>query len=212
MDRDRSAMDQKERMLAGLPYKPWLDGLPEERERARRLCYEYNHLPPERWGERVELMKRILGKTGQRLFIEPDFRCDYGVNITVGEDFYANFNLVILDVAPVTIGDHVMIAPNVSIYTAGHPLHPDSRNSGYEYGQSVTIGDDVWIGGSVVILPGVTIGRGAVIGAGSVVTKDIPPMVLAVGNPCRVVRPITEEDRRYYYKDRPFTQREMEEF
>ena len=212
MNQDRGNRNQKERMLAGLPYKPWLDGLPQERERARRLCYEYNHLPPERWGERTALLKRLLGKTGERLTIEPDFHCDYGTNITVGEDFYANFNLVILDVAPVTIGDHVMIAPNVSIYTAGHPLHPDSRNSGYEYGQSVTIGDDVWIGGSVVILPGVTIGRGAVIGAGSVVTKDIPPMVLAVGNPCRVVRPITEEDRRYYYKDRPFTQREMEEF
>ena len=212
MNQDRGNRNQKERMLAGLPYKPWLDGLPQERERARRLCHEYNHLPPERWGERTALLKRLLGKTGERLTIEPDFHCDYGTNITVGEDFYANFNLVILDVAPVTIGDHVMIAPNVSIYTAGHPLHPDSRNSGYEYGQSVTIGDDVWIGGSVVILPGVTIGRGAVIGAGSVVTKDIPPMVLAVGNPCRVVRPITEEDRRYYYKDRPFTQREMEEF
>ena len=212
MSQNRDNMDHRTRMLAGLPYQAWLDGLPQARERARRLCYEYDHLPPERWGEREALLKELLGGTGQRLTVEPGFRCDYGSNITVGEDFYANFNLVILDVAPVTIGDHVMIAPNVSIYTAGHPLHPDSRNSGYEYGQSVTIGDDVWIGGSVVILPGVTIGRGAVIGAGSVVTKDIPPMVLAVGNPCRVVRPITEEDRRYYYKDRPFTQREMEEF
>ena len=212
MSQNRDNMDHRTRMLAGLPYKAWLDGLPQARERARRLCYEYDHLPPERWGEREALLKELLGGTGQRLTVEPGFRCDYGSNITVGEDFYANFNLVILDVAPVTIGDHVMIAPNVSIYTAGHPLHPDSRNSGYEYGQSVTIWDDVWIGGSVVILPGVTIGRGAVIGAGSVVTKDIPPMVLAVGNPCRVLRPITEEDRRYYYKDRPFTQREMEEF
>ena len=212
MSQNRDNMDHRTRMLAGLPYKAWLYGLPQARERARRLCYEYHHLPPERWGEREALLKELLGGTGQRLTVEPGFRCDYGSNITVGEDFYANFNLVILDVAPVTIGDHVMIAPNVSIYTAGHPLHPDSRNSGYEYGQSVTIGDDVWIGGSVVILPGVTIGRGAVIGAGSVVTKDIPPMVLAVGNPCRVVRPITEDDRRYYYKDRPFTQREMEEF
>ena len=211
MDRDRSAMDQKERMLAGLPYRPWLDGLPEERERARRLCHEYNHLPPERWGERVALMKRILGKTGQRLFIEPDFRCDYGSNITVGEDFYANFNLVILDPAPVTIGDRVMIAPNVSLYTAGHPVHPDSRRSGYEYGQPITIGDDVWIGGSTTVLPGVTIGDGAVIGAGSVVTRDIPPMVIAAGNPCRVIRPITQEDRKYYYKDRCFTPEELEE-
>ena len=114
MTHDRENMDHKARMLAGLPYKPWLDGLLEESERARRLCYEYNHLPPERWGERVQLLKQLLGKTGQRLFIEPEFHCDYGTNITVGEDFYANFNLVILDPAPVTIGDHVMIAPNVS--------------------------------------------------------------------------------------------------
>ena len=211
MNQDRGNRNQKERMLAGLPYRPWLDGLPEERERARRLCHEYNHLPPERWGERVALMKRILGKTGQRLFIEPDFRCDYGVNITVGEGFYANFNLVILDVAPVTIGDRVMIAPNVSLYTAGHPVHPDSRRSGYEYGQPITIGDDVWIGGSTTVLPGVTIGDGAVIGAGSVVTRDIPPMVIAAGNPCRVIRPITQEDRKYYYKDRFFTPEELEE-
>ena len=211
MDQNRSAMDQKERMLAGLPYKPWLDGLPEERERARRLCHEYNHLPPERWGERTELMKQILGKTGQRLYVEPGFHCDYGTNITVGEDFYANFNLVILDPAPVTIGDRVMIAPNVSLYTAGHPVHPDSRRSGYEYGQPITIGDDVWIGGSTTVLPGVTIGDGAVIGAGSVVTRDIPPMVIAAGNPCRVIRPVTQEDRRYYYKDRPFTPEELAE-
>ena len=156
-------------------------------------------------------MKRILGKTGQRLFIEPDFHCDYGANITVGEDFYANFNLVILDVAPVTIGDNAQIAPNVSLYTAGHPVHPEARNSGYEYGQPITIGNSVWIGGSTTVLPGVTIGDGAVIGAGSVVTRDIPPMVIAAGNPCRVIRPITQEDRKCYYKDRFFTQEELEE-
>ena len=211
MERDRGDMDQKARMLAGLPYKGWLDGLPQARERARRLCHEYNHLPPERWGERTELMKRILGKTGQRLFIEPDFHCDYGANITVGEDFYANFNLVILDVAPVTIGDNAQIAPNVSLYTAGHPVHPEARNRGYEYGQPITIGNSVWIGGSTTVLPGVTIGDGAVIGAGSVVTRDIPPMVIAACNPCRVIRPITQEDRKYYYKDRFFTQEELEE-
>ena len=210
MNQDRGNGNQKERMLAGLPYKPWLDGLPQERERARRLCYEYNHLPPERWGERTALLKRLLGKTGERLTIEPDFHCDYGTNITVGEDFYANFNLVILDVAPVTIGRNVLFAPNVSLYTAGHPIHPDSRRPDYEYGLPIVIGDDVWLGGGVTVVPGVTIGRGAVIGAGSVVTKDIPPMVLAAGNPCRVIRPITEEDRIYYYRDRPFTREEMD--
>ena len=211
MNQNRGDMNQKERMRAGLPCRAELDGLPQERERARRLCYEYNHLPPERWGERTELMKQILGKTGQRLFIEPDFHCDYGTNITVGEDFYSNFNLVILDVAPVTIGDNAQFAPNVSLYTAGHPIHPDSRRSGYEYGQPITIGNDVWLGGGVTVLPGVTIGDGAVIGVGSVVTKDVPPMVLAAGNPCRVIRPITEEDRRYYCKERTFTPEELEE-
>lgn len=143
MNQNRDNVSQRERMLAGLPYKPWLDGLPEARERAQRLCYEYNHLPPERWGERESLLKQLLGKTGRKLTVEPDFHCDYGANITVGENFYANFNLVILDVAPVTIGDNVLLAPNVSLYTAGHPVHPDSRNSGYEYGQPIVIEDDV---------------------------------------------------------------------
>ena len=112
--------------------------------------------------------------------------------------------LTILDVGKVTIGDNVMLAPNVSIYTAGHPVHPDSRNSGYEYGIPITIGNNVWIGGNAVILPGVTIGNNVVIGAGSVVTKDIPDNVIAAGNPCRILRKITEEDRKYYYKDREF--------
>ena len=210
MNRDREDMNQRERMLAGLPYQPWLDGLPQERERARRLCHEYNHLPPERWGEREKLLKQLLGKTGQRLYVEPDFHCDYGSNISVGEDFYANFNLVILDVAPVTIGNNVLFAPNVSLYTAGHPVHPDSRRSGYEYGRPITIGDDVWLGGGVTVAPGVTIGAGAVIGAGSVVTKDIPPMTIAAGNPCRAIRSITEEDRLYYFKRERFTAEELE--
>lgn len=201
-------MTEWERMISGLPYLCWLEDLPEARQRARRLTWEYNHLPPDRWGERTERLKALLGGTGGRLTIEPDFHCDYGCNITVGEGFYANYNLVILDVAPVTIGDRVLIAPNVSIYTAGHPVHPAGRASGYEYGQPVTIGNDVWIGGGVTILPGVTIGDGAVIAAGSVVTKDVPAMVIAAGNPCRVVRPITGEDVHYYFKKRRFTEGE----
>lgn len=197
-------MTQKERMLAGLPYKAWLDGLAEERLACKKKIYEFNHLPPAEQEEGMELLKGLLGGTGKNLWVEPPFRCDYGWNIQVGEDFYANYNLTILDVGKVTIGKHVMIAPNVSIYTAGHPVHPDSRNSGYEYGIPVTIGDNVWIGGNVVILPGVTIGSNSVIGAGSVVSRDIPDWVIAAGNPCRVIRPITEEDRRYYYKDQRF--------
>ena len=181
-------MNQKERMLAGLPYKAWLDGLAEERLLCKKKVYQFNQLPPDQRERVPELLKDLLGKTGENIMIEAPFHCDYGWNIEVGENFFANYNLVILDVGKVTIGDNVQIAPNVSIYTAGHPLHPDSRNSGYEYGIPITIGDNVWIGGNTVILPGVTVGDNAVIGAGSVVTKDIPAGVIACGNPCRVVR------------------------
>lgn len=197
-------MDQKERMLAGLPYKSWFDGLPDERMAVRVKTREYNYLEPGDRERRELLIREILGGTGRQLFIEAPFLCDYGYNIEVGENFYANFNLVILDVAKVVIGDNVMIAPNVAIYTAGHPVHPDSRNSGYEYGIPITIGNNVWIGGNVVINPGVKIGDNVIIGAGSVVTKDIPDNMIAVGNPCRTVREINEEDRKYYYRDRVF--------
>lgn len=197
-------MNQKERMLAGLPYKAWLDSLEEERELCKQKVYEFNLLPPKERSRIPALLKELLGKTGDSLWVEPPFHCDYGWNIEVGENFFANDNLTILDVGKVTIGKNVMIAPNVSIYTAGHPVHPDSRNSGYEYGIPITIGDNVWIGGSVVILPGVTIGNNAVIGAGSVVTKDIPDNAIAAGSPCKVIRTITEADRNYYYKKVPF--------
>ena len=197
-------MNHKERMLANLPYKAWMDGLEEERIENRKRIYEYNNLPPEQWDRKTELLKSILGKTGENVHINAPFHCDYGYNIEVGENFFANYNLIILDVAKVKIGDNAQIAPNVSIYTAGHPIHPDSRNSGYEYGIDVTIGDNVWIGGNAVIMPGVTIGNNVVIGAGSVVTKDLPDNVIAAGNPCRIIREITEADRDFYYKDRKF--------
>ena len=152
----------------------------------------------------TRIIKSIIGKTGEEIHIEQPFRRDYWSNIEVGEKFYSNYNCIMLDVGKITIGKNVMFAPNVSIYTAGHPIHPQSRNSGYEYGIPVTIGDNVWVGGSVVINPGVTIGNNVVIGSGSVVTKDIPDNVIAVGNPCKVIREITEEDRKYYYKNNEF--------
>ncbi|MCM1541240.1 MAG: sugar O-acetyltransferase [Blautia sp.] len=197
-------MTHKERMLRGLPYKGWLDGLTEDRELCRQKLYELNHILP---GERAKipsLLKSLFGKTGDTVWLEPPFYCDYGWNIEVGENFCANFGLTILDVGKVTMGDNVLIAPNVSIYTAGHPIHPDSRNSGYEYGIPVTIGNNVWIGGSAVILPGITIGDNAVVGAGSVVTKDIPDNMIVAGNPAKIIREITDDDRKYYFKDRVF--------
>lgn len=197
-------MNQKERMLAGLPYKAWLDGLEEERFVCKKKLFEFNQLLPKEKDMIPRMLKNILGKTGNNIWIEVPFHCDYGWNIEVGENFFANYNLTILDVGKVNIGNNVQIEPNVSIYTAGHPVHPDSRNTGYEYGIPITIGDNVWIGGNVVILPGVNIGNNVVIGAGSVVTKDIPDNMIAVGNPCKVVREITEEDRKFYYKDREF--------
>lgn len=197
-------MDQKERMLAGLPYKAWLDGLSEDRAECQRKLYEFNQMHPDKMEERAKLIKEILGKTGEIAWIQPPFRCDYGWNIEVGENFFANYNFTVLDVGKVTIGKNAQIAPNVSIYTAGHPVHPDSRNTGYEYGIPITIGDNVWLGGNVVVLPGVTIGNNVVVGAGSVVSKDIPDNVIAAGNPCKVIREITEEDRKYYFKDHEF--------
>lgn len=197
-------MNHKERMLAGLPYKAWMDGLTEERNYNKRRILRYIQLGPDQSEEQDELIRKIIGKHGESLFIETPFHCDYGYNIEVGNNFYSNYNLTILDSAKVKIGENVQIAPNVSIYTAGHPVHPDSRNSGYEYGIPVSIGDNVWIGGNSVINPGVTIGSNVVIGSGSVVTKDIPDDTIAAGNPCRVIRKITDEDRKFYFKNREF--------
>jgi len=197
-------MNQKERMLAELPYKAWMDGLHEERVACKVKIQEYNTCRADDFERKEKLLRGILGKAGEDVWIEPPFFCDYGYNIEVGEFFYANYNCIILDVAKVKIGDNVMFAPNVAIYTAGHPVHPESRSSGYEYGIGITIGNNVWIGGNTVINPGVTIGDNTVIGAGSVVTKDIPANVIAMGIPCKVIREITEADRKYYYKDRIF--------
>ena len=175
----------------------------EEQKVCRRVLQRLNTVDRSDFDEIGRIVKELLGKS-DGAFVNPPFYCDYGSHIEVGKNFFANYNCTIIDVAKVKIGDNCQMAPNVSIYTAGHPIHPVSRNSMYEYGISVTIGDNVWIGGNTVIMPGVHIGSNTVIGAGSVVTKDIPDWVVAVGNPCRVIRQITEEDKKYYYKDREF--------
>ena len=192
---------EKEKMISGKPYKAFGDELLAERQFAKEMIFDFNSLRPNQIDERNEILKRLLGKTKDKYFIEPPFRCDFGYNIEIGENFYSNYNLIILDCAPVKIGDNVLIGPNVSIYTAGHPLHYEIRNQEYEYAFPIIIGDNVWIGGNVVINPGVSIGENSVIGSGSVVTKDIPNNVIAIGNPCKVLRVITDDDKHYYFKN-----------
>lgn len=196
-------MDHRKRRDMELPYISD-ESVMEEQRKTRKILQEFNMMDRSDFEKIGELTEKILGKSGKGAFINPPFFCDYGTNIEVGDNFFANYNCTILDVAKVKIGNNVLFAPNVSIYTAGHPIHPETRNTAYEYGIHVTIGDNVWVGGNVVISPGVTIGDNAVIGAGSVVTKDIPANVVAAGNPCRVLKQITDADRRYYFKDRQF--------
>jgi len=192
-------MNEKEKASQGLLYDANYDeALMNERIYAKDLCHEYNTLLPSKIEERKEIMKRLLGHTGANFHIEQSFWVDYGYNITLGENFYSNHKCVILDAAKVTFGDNVFIAPNCGFYTAGHPLDVEQRNLGLEYAYPITVGNNVWFGGNVIVLPGVTIGDDAVIGAGSVVNRDIPSGVIAAGNPCRVIRAITEEDKKKY--------------
>lgn len=197
-------MNQRERMLTGLPYRSHRDGLSELFLKCRRLLQAFNTSSPDDQQRRGKLLAQLLGRCGKNVYIEPPFHCDYGCNIEVGEHFYANFNCVILDVARVRIGSHVLFGPNVAIYTPSHPIHWQSRNSGYECGREITIGDNVWLGGNVVVNPGIAIGSNVVVGSGSVVTRDIPANSLAAGNPCRVLREITDRDRPYYFKNLVF--------
>ena len=171
-----------------------------ERTAAKELCFELNNLRPSMVAERDEIVRRLLGQVGKNCCIESPFHCDYGYNIVAGDNFYMNVGCVILDGARVTFGDNVFVAPHCGFYTAGHPLDHERRNAGLEYALPITIGNNVWIGAQVCVLPGVTIGDDSVIGAGSVVTKDIPAGVLAAGNPCRVIREISEADKLRYSK------------
>jgi len=168
--------------------------------KCRKLLFKLNNTNFNNLQEVAEIVNVLFGKS-KNAFITPPFYCDYGSHIEVGENFFANYNCTIVDVAKVKIGDNCLLAPNVAIYTAGHPIHPTTRNSGYEYGKEVTIGDNVWIGGNAVVCPGVHIGNNVVIGAGSVVTKDISDWSIAVGNPCKVIKTITEDDKRKLFKE-----------
>ena len=187
-------MTEKEKMAAGLLYDANYDReLMEARTRCKDICHEFNSLYPSEEEKQKGLLKGLLGKTGEEFRVTAPFWCDYGFNIELGENFYVNHSCVILDCAKVTFGDNVFVGPDCGFYTAGHPIDAKQRNQGLEYARPIHVGDNVWIGGGVRVLPGVSIGEGAVIGSGSVVTKDIPPRVIAAGNPCRVIREIKEE-------------------
>lgn len=183
-------MSEKEKMLNQQLYISDDKELNEERNRAKDLCFCYNNTLPSNALELKKMLRKLLGKTHDNFCIMAPFWCDYGYNIEIGDNFYANHNLVILDCAKVKFGDNVFIAPNCGFYTAGHPIDSSMRNKGLEYAYPITVGDNVWIGGGVTVLPGVTIGSNVVIGAGSVVVKDIPDNVVVVGNPCKVIRKI----------------------
>ena len=184
-------LTEKEKCYLGQLYDANYDPeLLADRMKCKDLCYRYNQLLSSKMNERKQLILEMFKQTGKEFLIEQPFYCDYGYNISIGENFYSNVNCVILDGASVTFGDNVFIAPNCGFYTAGHPLDVEQRNQGLEYAKPITIGNNVWIGAQVCVLPGVTIGDNSVIGAGSVVTKDIPANSLAVGNPCRVIRKI----------------------
>ncbi len=191
-------MTEKEKMLSELVYDANNDkSLEAERMKAKALCHEFNTLSPAEADKGREILKRLFGKTaGDKFLIQPTFWCDYGYNIELGENFFANHNTVVLDCAKVTFGSNVFIGPNCGLYTASHPLDAERRVKGLETARPITVGDNVWIGGGVTVLPGVTIGEGSVIGAGSVVTKSIPPNVVAFGAPCRVMGKINREGTR----------------
>ena len=182
-----------QKMVSGELYDPGDRELVQARRRARDLLRELNGLTDEQEDERRGILASLFGKGGESARVQPPFYCDYGTNIELGKHVFFNFNCVVLDVARVSIGDYSIFAPAVQIYTATHPLDAELRRT-REYGKPVVIGSDVWVGGGAIILPGVTIGSRTVIGAGSVVTRDIPDDVVAAGNPCRVIREITEQD------------------
>ena len=187
-------MTEKEKQQAGELYFSNDKELMNERAAAKKLCMEYNSIIYNDYQKKMRVLDRLLALKGENTWLEADFFCDYGYNIVIGDNFYANHNLVILDCADVVFGDNVFIGPNCGFYTASHPLDVEQRNSGLEYAKSIKVGSNVWIGGNVCVLGGATIGDNTVIGAGSVVIGDIPSGVVAAGNPCKVIRKITDKD------------------
>ncbi|GGA78626.1 sugar O-acetyltransferase [Ornithinibacillus halotolerans] len=182
---------EKEKMIAGEMYDPADPELIKDRLEARRKVRIYNQTLENETEKRTELLKDLLGSTGENIFMEPNIRFDYGYNTYVGENFYANFDCIILDVSEVRFGDNCMLGPGVQLYTATHPLNPIERNSGTEYAKPITIGHNVWIGGNAIINPGITVGDNVVIASGAVLTKDVPDNVVVGGNPARVIKELS---------------------
>ena len=199
-------MTALEKIKSGELYDCSPAAIPEELnqkvEACKELLHDFNHSRPGETRLREDIIRKVFAEVGENCYIEPPFHANWGCNMHVGRNFYANFNLTVVDDADITIGDSVMIAPNVTLVTGTHPVCPELREMAYQYNLPVRIGSRVWIGAGAIILPGVAIGDDSVIGAGSVVTRDIPAGVVAVGNPCRVLREIGGRDYEYYYKDR----------
>ena len=197
-------MTSRELQQKGLLY-PLDQELLDAHNHAKSITRELNATLETQREERKALAKKLFASAGDGAYIEPPFYCDYGYNTRVGKNFYCNYDCIFLDCGKITVGDYVMLGPKVALYAVGHPMDPDVRRLGWDHPQDITIGDGVWIGGSTVVCPGVTIGENTVIGAGSVVTKDIPANVVAAGNPCRVIRPITQADTAFWNRQLALT-------
>ena len=195
-------MTERERMDAGLIYNPTVDEIMTEQNSYLELLFDFNSTRPCELEKRLDLLKKMFGKIGEGCYIEPPFYANWaGKHVFMGNYVYANFNLTLVDDGNIFIGDKVMFGPNVTVATANHPIFPELRERALQYNRDVHIGNNVWIGAGAVIVPGISIGDNSVIGAGSVVTKDVPPNVVAVGNPCRILREIDEHDREFFYKN-----------
>lgn len=195
-------MTNKERMAAGLIYDPGDENILNEQAQCLELLYDFNATRPSEGEKRQALMKKMFGGLGENCYIEPPLHANWaGKHVYLGDWVYANFNLTLVDDGDIHIGERTMIGPNVTIATANHPISPELREKAMQYNKEVRIGKNVWIGAGAVIVPGVTVGDNSVIGAGSVVVKDIPANVVAVGNPCRPIREISDRDREYFYKN-----------
>ncbi len=192
----------RERLHTTELYLPGDESVMREQLQYLDQLFEFNAIPPSHVGEKTEMMKKMFAEVGEGTYIETPMRANWGGHhVHLGKNVYANFNLTLVDDTHIYIGDNTMLAPNVTLATAGHPICPELREKGYQYNAPIHIGKNCWLGAGVIVMPGVTIGEGTVVGAGSVVTRDLPAGVVAVGNPCRVMRQISERDREFYFKD-----------